>query len=337
MGITGVLNAPKSPDQIGGVREEMVLDTVYPVTQSVYRYLPALYRRQRAISLPALLRAYGLRRAISSCSGPILIAACPRSGTTALCRALNEHSRILMAWGGAPMLQLIGEMAYSYQLGPNMLHYQKYTGLLADGVHSRLRRLAFDCLWADPFRLLESGRGVVGKRAVGFRTNLLLWGSKATADETASDGLEWLFPQVRFIYLVRNGIDVVYSMSRFISFRDRSFEQLCEEWAVRVRRYQYLTRRSGSLCIRFEEFLVNPDETLAQVCSHIDLCPEGAMIRFAQRTLIHPLDGPTIAASPNAVLNARPPAHKNWSELQRSIFRQKCGREMESLGYSIPF
>lgn len=307
------------------------------LAQNMERYRPAIYRRRRGISLASLVRAYRFRYAIRRCNGPVLIVACPRSGTTALCRAMNEHSRILMAWGGAPMLKLIGEMAYSYQLGPNMLHFQKYTGLLADGVQARLRSFAFDCVWADPFRLLESARGLQGKRYGSLGSYQWLWGSKATPDECSSEGLEWLFPQVRFVYIVRNGIDVVYSMSRFISFREWSFERLCMEWASRVRRYDYLTRRAGSLFIRFEDFLANPRQTLTNVCSHISVRLEEPMVRFAQGTLVHPLDGPTVMGSPQIVLSSRAPAHENWSEAQKTTFRQVCGREMELLGYSVPF
>lgn len=305
--------------------------------QALGRYGAALARRRQRVSILALIRASRLRRDIIRCDGPMFVVASPRSGTTALCRALNEHPGVLMAWGGAPSLQWIGGLAHAYQLGPTCYHYQRYTGLLSEHFSKRLRRLAFDCVWADPFRLLRSGENIFPHKYMGRRCPPGIWGCLAAADEPAARGLGWLFPNVKFVYMVRNGMEVVYSMSRFVSFRDRSFERLCHDWAGYVSRYEYLRAWDKTLCVRFEEFRDDPKATLAKVCCHIGISLEVSTIRFAQSVLVHPLDGPTVYADPRFVLKSRPPVHEQWSDAQREIFRRICGKGMELLGYDLPY
>ena len=305
--------------------------------QTIDRYRSALVRRRQPISISNLVRASRLRGALIGCNKPVFVVASPRSGTTALCRALNEHSCVLMAWGGAPALQWIGGLAHAYTIGPTCYHYQRYTGLLPEDLNHRLRRLAFDCVWADPFRLLASAAKTCPDAPHPKHSRTVVWGSKAAAEEPAALGLEWLFPSLRFVYMIRNGIEVVHSMSKFISFRDRSFERLCKDWASYVARYEYLRHWSLAVCVRFEDFLNDPQAALTMVCSHIGIDTEPNMFKFAQTTLIHPLDGPSISANPKLVLRSRRAVHEEWSLEQKQMFQATCGPAMARLGYDMPF
>jgi hypothetical protein len=314
--------------------QESILHAVH---QAIERYASARRRRRRSISVFELFQAYLVKRVIKACSRPIFVVASPRSGTTALCRALNEHSQILMAWGGAPMLQWIGAMAHAYEFGPTADHFKTYTGLLSEALRMKLQALAFDCVWADPLRILASSDKLeLHGRSEVWRA-LKIWGCKVSPDAEGAHGLEWLFPSLRFVYIVRNGIDVVYSMSRFISFRDRPFERLCRDWSERVWRYEYLTKRQNAIRIRFEDFLDQPEETLAKVLGCLDLPLETRVTNFCRQNLVHPLDGPSVRTNPKSVLRNRPAPHTAWSESQKKVFRQVCENAMNHLDYSIPF
>lgn len=309
----------------------------HPLQGAFGRYNSALRQRRSAISAFNLLQAYLVRRKIKDCTGPIFVVASPRSGTTALCKALNEHSHILMAWGGAPMLQSIGTIAYTYEFGTTTYHYKVYTGLLPEALHARLRTLAFDCVWANPFRLLTSSRKGKFETPSSVRRYLRVWGCKVSPDEIAANGLQWLFPDLRLIYVVRNGIDVVYSMSQFISFRDRPFDQLCRDWSDRVWRYDYLLKNTHSLCIRFEDFVSEPARTIARIFAHLTLPLQTQVAEFCTINLIHPLGGTTIKANPRSILMNRPAPHTMWSKSQKAVFRETCEKAMNYLNYPIPF
>lgn len=233
------------------------------------------------------------------------------------------------------MLHWIGAIAYEYQFGSDYRHYQRYTAVLPESLNVRLRDLAFDCVWADPFRLLASGDKIFSP--TGSARTLQIWGSRCSISETESHGLEWLFPGLKFVYIVRNGIDAVYSMTRFISFRELPFEQMCHDWSQNALSYDHFRRKQNAIFIRFEDFLYEPEKTLENVCSQLMVDSEKGVSAFAGQMLVHPLNGPTIKVNPKSELLARAPAYTTWSDEQRNIFRQVCKNAMELHGYDIPF
>jgi hypothetical protein len=86
------------------------------------------------------------------------------------------------------------------------------------------------------------------------------------------------------------------------------------------------------------QFSINdPQSALTIVCSHIGIGTEPNMFKFAQTTLIHPLDGPSISANPKLVITSRRAVHKEWSLEQKQMFRGTCGPAMATLGYDMPF
>jgi hypothetical protein len=264
---------------------------------------------------------------------PVFIVAVPRSGTTALSKALNQHSRIVMAPGESPLAYWFGKIGHRYHCGANSTFYQKYTVLSSDSLRSSLRQLCFDSIWERRDRL-----AIVGEKLNSPEPGKLsVWGTKAFPDEEAAEGLQWLFPNTKFIYIYRNGIDVVFSMSKFHSFRHLPFANRCQFWADHTLRYEYLRHHESSLVIRFEDFVQDPEPVLTRVCDHLGVPIEQGPLAFVSQWMIHPLDEKTMRGNPKAVLASRPPAYSIWSSAERELFRSICGDAMELLDYEIPF
>jgi hypothetical protein len=180
-------------------------------------------------------------------------------------------------------------------------------------------------------------RGDFMRETAGSRdwSSVQVWGAKAFPDFPAAGGLQWLFPDVRFVYIFRNGIDAVFSMSKFPGFRDMSFAERCSFWAGNALRYEWLLRNDSAIAIRFEEFLNHPDAALRRVLSHTQLPYEEGPAQFARTTLVHPLDQPTAAANPSSVLSLRTPARQSWSSQEKQTFRDLCSEAMDLLGYDV--
>jgi hypothetical protein len=163
------------------------------------------------------------------------------------------------------------------------------------------------------------------------------WGAKVFPTEQSSQGLRWLYPGAKFIYIFRNGIDVVQSMSKFGSFSALSFEERCRFWSDRADTYEYLRNRSDVCQIRFEDFLDDNDSALKSIYRYLDLADSLAPSAFASSRLIHPLDSPTAILNPKETIAARGSSFQSWSGDERNVFKDICGDAMKMLGYGIPF
>lgn len=150
-------------------------------------------------------------------------------------QALDRHPRIVSGHYEAPLYKYIGEIAFVYNEGAVADYFQGSTRIPAEDLRGRLRRLCFESLWGRDFglkthlmRMRREGKGFLDTR---------YWLAKAFPLEDQARGLLWLFPRARFIYIYRNGIDVVASMSRFGWFKTQDFRTRCSFWTDRVGYY----------------------------------------------------------------------------------------------------
>lgn len=263
---------------------------------------------------------------------PVLLVGAGRSGTTALCRALDNHSQIAIAPGESPLLQYIGQLAAQYRTGGS--YHRDSSALNETTMRKSLRALALNCVWGDSAeatieRLMVGATGIAGSQSIQ------LWGAKAFPDRESATGLEWLFPSVRFVYIFRSGIDAVFSMSKFPGFAHLSFSESCAFWAERVFLYDYLRHDDRAIAVRFEDFLEDPKDVLSRICLHVGLPYEDSVAHFAATHLIHPLDQETALVNPRSALGSREPAQQHWSAEQKQTFRDICSEAMRVLAYSI--
>ena len=150
---------------------------------------------------------------------PVFVVACGRSGSTALCNALGNHPQILMANPEAPLVHYIGIMAYNYACGDHARYHQN---CIAWDQGYFKRTLKFNCYTASfglDYGFSHSLSNRRKKNSVfSGGSALKYWSVKAFPNEAAAAGLIWLYPHAKFIYLFRNGMNVVQSMSKFGGF-----------------------------------------------------------------------------------------------------------------------
>ena len=258
------------------------------------------------------------------CPSPIFIIGCPRSGTTALARALGEHSQL---WTSHE----------SYFLN----------GLFGDGrpakVHRRQR--ARD---APGWLITEDVDRAEFLAYVGAGLNALYTsrsGGRRWIDQTpmytlfAADLAE-LFPGAVFLHMLRDGRDVVESMMHFrAKFEDRpqarrhipgwaaDFDASCRTWT------EYVTHAAG-FCVD------HPDRTHTVGNSRVATDPAAAVADVCRFLGIHAEDGPVQRLSAKRVNSsyvgsaaaARSAAGASWTPPQRARFIELCGEAMIDLG-----
>lgn len=288
-------------------------------------------------SLPTPMRDYlGYLLARSFMDQPLLVVGIGRSGTSVVKDALGQHSRVLACEGEAPHLAPLASMIDHLEVADLRDYYRRSLRMPVDRFFDHLRTIAFEASMGPRTGLRRVLQEAVRGRKWVF--GLRYWCVKAFPDEAQAAALEGLYPEARFIYVVRNGVEVVQSRTRFEAMRDRPFEEHCRSWAESVRTYAYLEHRADALTLRHEDLVSDPDAEFSRIAGFLGLPPEPGPADFTKTTLVHPLDEPTETDVAVAMrLRERPPGHRSWTSEERATFTETCGDAMAKLGYESPF
>lgn len=269
---------------------------------------------------------------------PLFLVGAGRSGTVALLRALGTHPEILSIAGGEiPILMSIGRVAYLLEHGEQKEYFLEQTKVPQKYFYSKLRRLCFESSIGPHYgyrklikAILKNPTGYIRKR---------YWCVKTFPGEEAALGLLSLYPLARFVYLVRNGINVVHSRTKFQHFRDREFAEHCRSWSAAVNRFEYLQDFGAALLVQQEELVDVPGRTTQKICTHLSVSVDDRPVDYLKNTLVHSLSDEETHESVDVkkILNSRAPVYETWTEDQQKIFKDICGNTMEKLKYELPF
>jgi hypothetical protein len=274
---------------------------------------------------------------------PIFVIDTGRSGTTVLLEALGAHPNLLAAWGEAPLVRDFGRLAQEFTADDTNGVYLRATNHLSDRRYlSTLRRLAFETTFGRDGGLYMRCRATA-ERLVKYRKSPLRlrmishWCAKTFPDVESFDGLQALYPQARFLWIVRNGLDVVHSRTRFKGFKSIDFAKQCRTWADSIETYSWVAETDRPLELRHEHLLSDPNAFFTRVHEFLTLRQHPGPANFAKSTLIHPLDQKTQPGTDvKRALEQREAGWTQWNDDQIQTFRETCGQAMETLGYPMP-
>jgi hypothetical protein len=164
------------------------------------------------------------------------------------------------------------------------------------------------------------------------------WCAKTFPNAEEVQGLIELFPNVKFLYILRNGYDVVHSHTRFPGFRGQEFRVYCAAWSKSVRNYAYISDCTAAMQVRHEDLINKPKHVFHAIFKFIDIDYSENSFDFARNVLLHPLDQPTqTGIDVKRVFECRQPGYITWTDEQRRTFKEICGEAMKKCGYTIPF
>jgi glycosyltransferase involved in cell wall biosynthesis len=220
---------------------------------------------------------------------PFFIIGAARSGTTLLRRVLTAHSELhippetfvlgelirgFRRWGrGLTWSELVSLVLSRFELHPEFHTFDLWLGPLAArlaSVPAADRNLAH--LIDGFYRFHAEQHALASKSRWGDKTPL------NTLEPGTLEGLLEVFPDARFIHLVRDGCDVVYSHLSGGFMRDR--REAAERWvemASRARRFA-AAHADRSIEIRYESLVADPAATVERLCAFLGVEPEPAML-----------------------------------------------------------
>ncbi len=270
-------------------------------------------------------------------SRPIFVIGAGRSGTTALTQALGRHPYVFAIERECPFIAHVGRLSYYIQPERFGEYYQENMITSNHDVIRGLAQLCFDSCRGKHFGLTDSFKRLAGGDFTLLKSSH--WCVKVFPTHEEFLGLRRLFPKARFLYILRNGIDMVQSRTRFPGFKEFGFQDHCRTWTMNVDQYSYIENYPESaLEIRHDEMVKEPGKIILQICELLDIGFHSGPVDFISGTIVHPLDNPT---QNNVVvkdeLKKRKPAWLKWSNDEKEIFKKTCGENMQRVGYSLPF
>lgn len=264
--------------------------------------------------------------------GPFFIVGSARSGTTLLRVILNAH----------PEVTVPPESRFVTELWRGVDEVDVTEFLAALGAHRQFRS------WNLPVDEVRSQLGDAATvryaaaieavyAAYAARAGKTTWGDKTPRYVEQIPLLDKLFPQSRFVHLVRDGRDVALSYAN-VPFGPKTVAKAAALWARRVRMGTEEGRRLGSsryLELRYEDLVDEPEATVSGLCDFLGVAFAPQMMEYTESAEDFVFEkaktyNPKVLEKPTK--NARswvtdmPPSHV-------AVFEAVAGDVLDVLGY----
>jgi hypothetical protein len=277
------------------------------------------------------LDAFLGRSAGALCRSPIFIIGCPRSGTTALARALGQHSQLWTSHESYFLNSLYGggraedawrrdaerEKAPSW-LKTEEVSRQEFLGWLGAGVNA----------------LYTSRSG--GRR----------WIDQTPLNTLMVDDLADMFSGAVFVHIVRDGRHVVHSMENFLrKFEEREgakryvpawatdFGEACRTWRTWVETATAFCQRNPerATTVVNERLSADPETGFADLYRFLGLGPEQGPITSFGAERVNSSFGES-GRSPSSAADCLP----RWDDDRRTTFAEEAGDLLVASGLASP-
>ena len=272
-------------------------------------------------------------------NNPIFIVGGSRSGTIVLLKAMGRHAQVLSTPSEDPFITDVGGMVHSLEFCSEVekQYYLETLRIPKAYIYERLRRLALESALGSHYGLKQ-----LIKLAVKNKVNPLgkrYWCTKTFPGKNVAHGLERLYPEARFIWILRNGVNVVHSRCLFPAFRDLPFAEHCHHWAGTIERFSYLLEMPGAVVVHQEELVDDPDMVFRRIFEKIRIDYDSKPTEYALTHHVHPLgdESTTRGVDIKKTLSERPPAYQGWTQEQKATFKDICGEAMQMVGYEVEF
>lgn len=270
----------------------------------------------------------------------LFVVGCGRSGTTVLRTVLDAHPELAVAHeagfvvplarrraryerpGGFDGERFVRDVAKARRLRSNLgISESDLRGVLAEGpvvdLADATRRIF--ALYAA-----RHGKARYGDKMPGYVLHLRM--------------LAEMFPEARFVHIIRDGRDVALSSMALEGTTDDPVE-LAYNWTKRVGAGRAAGRDLGPARyheVRYEALVVEPEAVVGRLCSFLDLEFEPSMLRFFERSGGVPAK---VQVNPRHARLAEPlsPSSRSWraqmSTADLEAFEAVAGSRLGELGY----
>lgn len=214
---------------------------------------------------------------------PIFIIGAQRSGTTLLRLILNAHSRIAIPEDASFLMPLLKkENLYTKIQGEHLRNLVLY---LESSPHFKLWNYDYRGFILELRRLKEIGLkellvNMYASYCESFKKTV--WGDKTPSFFRKIDILHALFPDARFIHIVRDG-RAVFDSWRKMTPSMKYVSVTAIDWCYKLYKIEKSLKNipiEKKTTVRYEDLLESPEETVKTICSVIGEKYEPTMMNF---------------------------------------------------------
>lgn len=223
-------------------------------------------------------------------SAPFFIIGAQRSGTTLLRLMLNAHSCIAIPEEGTfwmPLLRKYGSLPQRKIQGHRLYNYLGYIknnpqfnlwGCKQKNIFETIRNQRDGCTLAELM--------IAVYRGYAQRQGKTIFGDKTPSFFRMIPILNRLFPNARFINLVRDGRDIYLSAKKMDPAR-RNISVAALEWSHKVREASRALlgfSAERQITVRYEDLVSDPQTTLEKICNFLQVSFEPNMLGYWQNS-----------------------------------------------------
>lgn len=155
------------------------------------------------------------------------------------------------------------------------------------------------------------------------------------------DYLKEIFPNIYILQIVRNGIEVISSRTKYEGFSSNSFRDHIDKWNLGIEVSKKCKDIFGDhyKLIRHDTFL-DEDATRAQmqeICKWLGIDYDEKLTANIMSSKVHPTSIEDESSEASNDLKLRSERWKYWDEEHIKMFKDMASDHMEYLGYKIPF
>ncbi len=248
----------------------------------------------------------------------VLITGVGRSGTTAVRESLGQHPDLHYTGRENNIIFDVLDTALRNCTMPSRRFAMRVDEETYDAA---FRQLLLKLLWPGP-------------RPEGCRRLLAYSGLRPELAEY----LGRVFPGVRIIQVVRNGIEVVASRMRYAGFAQQPFEHQAAVWNETMHLARWGNDHDDFLLVRHEQLIATdgPQTEMARICQFLGLPEVSICAENLQQRDYHPTSDDE-SVTQMAPRGDRAERWRTWTAEQRAIFDMTCGTAMDYFGYQRPW
>lgn len=278
-------------------------------------------------------------------TAPIFIVGANRSGTTLLRLLLNAHSEIAIPdeinyFYGFTGMEVSYEQWDEPQLSP--AQYVAFVDRFLSSNQAKVSELDLSAVRAEILSAPQDFRRPYDVLLTRWAAHYgkARWGEKTPGNIYHSNILIDMFPDARFIHVVRDPRGGVASMQRVSFFgADATFNAL-NRHKIMTHGRDWLARAvpaAQRMEVRYEDLVGAPQRTLEQVCTFVGAAFEPEMLRFHQNADHFMLHEAAATYNRTATRPISSTEAEKWraqlNDTEIAIIERVCGDEMAEFGY----
>jgi len=267
---------------------------------------------------------------------------CGRSGTTLLRNMFDAHSALAMTHE-SHFIGPLAKVRSRYESEAGFDHDAFVSDLFMDanfvrqGLDDEEVRSALDEV--APTTYAGAVRAVFATYAA--KDGKELYGDKTPGSVTQIELLAQLFPEAKFVHIIRDGRAVALSYLDRPEWGPETMAEAANHWKNRVRRGRAGGRAIGAdryMEVRYEDVVAAPESVARRVCDFLGLEFEEGMLRYHEQSKEFIASTKDPAAFKNL---ARPitAGLRTWEEEishgDRKLFEAIAGDTLDELGYPV--